>query len=84
MNSINIPGARDRVAISWIVAGLALLVLVGVSISAEEPPREVPVYAIDEELAPLQSGALEREDQYADLVEPASYDPDTIRTGVAP
>jgi hypothetical protein len=83
------PG--ERVAISWIVAGLALLTLVGLSFSIEEPapgaaavPADVPVYAIDEDLAPLQTGALGAQDQYAELVAPVTYRPDEVRTGVAP
>jgi len=75
------------VTISWVVAGLALLVLMGVSFSIDDPApaaSEVPVYAIDEELAPLQTGALDPEGPYADLIEPASFDLEEVRTGVAP
>ncbi len=86
----------ERVAASWIVAGLLLLMLVGLSFSTEAPveavavPQDGPVYAIDEDLIPLESGALDQQGQYADLIVPASYEPaaayepDEFRTGVAP
>ena len=75
-------GPRERVAISWVVAGLALLVLMGVSFTIDDPApanSEIPVYAIDEDLAPLQTGALEDEGPYADLIEPASFDLEDAR-----
>ena len=79
--------SSERVAISWVVAGLALLTLVGLSFSIEDPvlgAQEIPVYAIDEDLVPVQSGAHEIQDQYAALVTPVSFAPEQIRTGVAP
>lgn len=53
----------ERITASWIIAGLAFLTLAGISLVSEAPERavamqlqEVPIYAIDEELAPLTSG----------------------------
>ncbi len=59
MNKIIPSSPVERVAMSWVVAGIALLVLVGVSVSVGDPvggAQEVPVYAIDEELPPLPAG----------------------------
>jgi|GEM_PF-2823874 len=87
LDQIRLSSATERVAFSWVVAGLALLVLLGVSITMEDPAPaagEIPVYAIDEELEPLQTGALEQQDQYADLVEQVAARPEDLRTGVAP
>ena len=80
-------GSSESIPASWILAGLALLILVGLSFSIDEPAAVdagIPVYAIDEDLAPLESGALDPESPYAELVVPAAYDPQEIRTGVAP
>jgi len=88
MNRYRPSRSTERVAISWVVAGLALLTLVGLSFSIEDPviggTQEIPVYAIDEDLVPVQSGALEMQDQYAAFVVPASFEPEQFRTGVAP
>ena len=53
----------DRIAASWIIAGLALLTLLGISLSSEAPERavatqlqEIPTYSIDEELTPVEAG----------------------------
>ena len=55
MNRLMPSTSSERVAISWAVAGLALLMLVGLSFSMGEPEAaapNIPTYAIDEELAP--------------------------------
>lgn len=56
--------SAGRIAGGWIIAGLLLIALMGVSVSEPEAPAatgaaapfESPTYAIDEELAPLGAG----------------------------
>jgi len=83
----------ERVTAAWIIAGLALVVLAGLSLSMELPgnaplvtaeaaPAAVPV--TEAMYDPNEADVLALQERYADLVVPASYEDDEIRTGVAP
>ncbi len=75
----------QELPLGWIAAGLMLIILMGVSFSlGEDVPAPIPTMAIDEELAPLQSGALEYQDQYADLIVPVVFDGTDYVSGTAP
>ncbi len=60
----NYGSSAGRIAGGWIIAGLLLIALMGVSVSEPEAPAatgavvpdEGPTYAIDEDLAPLGAG----------------------------
>lgn len=80
-----LSSGAQNIPFGWIAAGLLLVVLVGISFSiGEAGPEEIPTMAIDEDLAPLQSGALDYQDQYADLIVPVSLSADDVFGGTAP
>lgn len=67
MDRLSVDDGPDyRVAAGWVVAGLLLIALMGVSFSDEPAaasgeadaaiPADTPTYAIDEDLAPLSAG----------------------------
>lgn len=95
MKTIGSNGA-ERVTAAWLIAGLCLVVLVGLSLSIELPGDRtiaeadtVPVAAVEpvateDMYDPDEANVLALQEHYADLVTPASYEDDEIRTGVAP
>jgi len=82
---MKMPSTMSELPFGWIAAGLLLVALMVASYSiSEETPEEIPTMAIDEDLAPLQSGALEYQNQYTDLVVPVALTDEEFVGGTAP
>ncbi len=89
MNRFQSSGT-ERVTAAWIIAGLSLVVLVGLSMTIELPAEPVALAEVAREPAtevmydPDEADVLALQERYAELVVPASFEDDGVRTGVAP
>jgi len=82
---MNMPSRLSDLPLGWLAAGVLLVAVMVVSYSfGEDEPEVIPTMAIDEDLAPLQSGALEYQNQYTDLVVPVALNDDEFVGGTAP